>query len=432
MLVNVVHKNKEDMSKLLFLLISITYGLVNLKNLKLIGGIEYLESLWHAKVLDEDTLIARFSTVKFHSPGYDTNKSISCLHPLGTFVAGFARLLMRLQGGLVKDIARDLNVGFKHGYSDAQWTLKVLSTTAGLPSFVALITGRYLGALSLQYGHDDEFDTIGLGAVPTIDFLAGDDVNWAGCTIDSHVKTKRRSYVDIARASSAVLQACWKDCHGPAPGNFLPPYIKPNVQLVQTNCCEFRKDACEAMRSIQQYVSSDSTDMPYKDHLVLFETCFVHGLEGIPWLNVTMRTAASTSSGIVANAADTAAALKKLAVPPEVRSKEYAFRHGNKIFMTLSRYYEIVGFTRNTLSKRQIIATYVFADEDVLCYYGAALNTVDSKYLQYQRSVEDNHDFALQCEPAPDGKGEAAVRLVNVGAINRLLTNSSRKKGRKS
>jgi hypothetical protein len=145
-----------------------------------------------------------------------------------------------------------------------------------------------------------------------------------------------------------------------------------------------------------------------------------------------MRTAASTSSGSVANAADTAAAPKKLGVPPEVRGQQYAFRHGNKIFMSLSRYYEIVGLTRNTFPKRQIIAAYVFADEDVLCYYGAALNTVDSKYLQYQRSVEDNHDFALQCEPAPDGKGEAAVRLVNVGAINRLLTNSSRKKARKS
>ena len=100
--------------------------------------------------------------------------------------------------------------------------------------------------------------------------------------------------------------------------------------------------------------------------------------------------------------------------------------------MTLSRYYEIVGLTRNTLPKRQVIATYVFGDEDVLCYYGAALNTVDRKYLQYRTSVEDNPDFALQCEPAPDGKGEASVRLVNVGAINRLLTNSSRKKGRKS
>ena len=148
------------MSKLLFLLLSITYGLVNLKNLKLIGGIEYLESLWDAKGLDEDTLIARFSTVKFYSPGYDTNKSISCLHPLGTFAAGFARLLMRLQGGLVKDIARDLNVRFKHGYSDAQWTLKVLSTTAGLPSFVLeeekgdkRKNGIFLRFQSLKKGH---------------------------------------------------------------------------------------------------------------------------------------------------------------------------------------------------------------------------------------------------------------------------------------
>ena len=49
------------MSKLLFLLLSITYGVVNLKNLKLIGGIEYLEILWHAEDLDEDTLIARLA-----------------------------------------------------------------------------------------------------------------------------------------------------------------------------------------------------------------------------------------------------------------------------------------------------------------------------------------------------------------------------------
>ena len=41
--------------------------------------------------------------------------------------------------------------------SEAEWSLRVLTSTAGLPPFAALAAARYLGFLSSKFGHDNTF-----------------------------------------------------------------------------------------------------------------------------------------------------------------------------------------------------------------------------------------------------------------------------------
>ena len=93
----------RDPIKMLSLLLAVTWGFVNWRNLRLGGGIEYLAQLWDAPVFDEEGAFATWSKVAKWAPkAYDTNITISALHPQGGFPAGLARYLKRLRHGLAE------------------------------------------------------------------------------------------------------------------------------------------------------------------------------------------------------------------------------------------------------------------------------------------------------------------------------------------
>ena len=63
----------------------VTFLFISWRNIKLIGGFDYLESLWSTAEFDEKKVREKFEQVDtWWRKGYDTTTSVAALHPLGS------------------------------------------------------------------------------------------------------------------------------------------------------------------------------------------------------------------------------------------------------------------------------------------------------------------------------------------------------------
>ena len=389
-LVDVIAKHRHNFSKLIFLLIAMTWGFVSWRNCKLAGGLAYLEELYDTPDFDEAAVISKWQAVSWTRKGYDTNKTIAKLHPNGDFASGLARCLRLLKTREAALIEEDLRAQ----PNSAMHTLKVLRSTGRLPFFPALVTTRYLILLSSKYGAVAELAVVGDGAVPEADALARDDVQWDALTMDDCNRTSGRQYDKILKATEALLEKTWVVVDGPSPGQYMPPYIVPDVQFVQSNFCEGRKAHCESSTASKAYVPGESDrhdDMTWSDRVLSFESIFVVSGKLRPLLDAEGPTLALPASQAEANIT-AHVARDSFDRPPEAKRDPMSFRAGDRCFMTTSAFCRstLPNLSRTSNPRRMLLEKHSFPLSALLYFYGGSLREVEKKYRHARADVLSN------------------------------------------
>ena len=434
-LIFIIYRHRHNAPKLIFMLLSMSWGFVTWRNVLLAGGFTYLEQLWESDAIDEDDLAQKWEAVTWFHKGYDTNITLASLHPGGRWHQGLARYLRRLKEGLADEILADLMK-----FPSTSWSLKVLTTTAGLPPFAALVTVRYLGFWKHALCVENEMREVGLGAKPFADELMGDHIHWPTLNVKDGYSPKRgRNYGSILEASRAVMAKVWKA----GPGRFLPEYVDVTLQVIETNKCEARKKKCEEYGSHSLYKSGNADadcGLEYRALIEKFEEIFVDGGQLKPCgddrisLDVSLPVWNACNQDMHLQTdkqtrkrkrqpqmGDRAAVRARL--PIEARKEQMSFLFNGEAYQTLTAFGRICKprLTRTTHPTRKFLQSFPFEPSMTLVYSGPSLNNVPKKFRKCNCDISEEPEFWAMESQQLDRP--CTARLYPVRFLKQLVAN---------
>ena len=320
---NIVFAFKADIGRLLFILVALTYGFVSWHNFLLAGGIEVLTAAYDD--FQEEQLLCRWLPLKFKKHGYSVNRALGNLVPCQRSIVGLVRFLKHWRSVIGNEVLDEIMEN-----PNMERTDTALDTTGRLPFWPRLATRRLLSLWDHRL-FDGCCLGAGTGAHPVMDWLVGDTVDWDSFLLVNYKPTPARNYDEIL----TFLQeagAEWWDSHDGLSA-IMPSYIKPDAQLWEGMCCEFRKKLCEHQGRGTAY----SRTPGYRELLFEFEATFVHvgrlvACNSMPC--VLVMPAASISLSTLADAV----------CPKPKRQKRCPritgcrFKYDNRVFQTISEF----------------------------------------------------------------------------------------------
>ena len=233
----ILHQHRDQPELMLFLLVSLTYGFTNWKNLELAGGIPFLTEIFED--FDEQMIRDKWRGVNFTKKAYNTQQSLQALVLTENWIDGLIRFLKHWRRMVGAEVWQEF---YTSPGPSPEHTASVLKTTARIPPFASLLTRRLLGLYDDRLYEETCSFEVGHGAVPVLDWLCGREVDWTNFALYSYEpKFAQSKYPEILE-NLAQKNARWFKSHL---ASHLPVWVESTGQLYEGAACEKRKQLCE-------------------------------------------------------------------------------------------------------------------------------------------------------------------------------------------
>lgn len=233
----ILHQHRDQPELMLFLLVSLTYGFTNWKNLELAGGMPFLMSIFED--FDENMIRDKWRGVNFTKKAYNTQQSLQALVLTENWIDGLIRFLKhwRLIAG-----AETWQEFYTAPGPNPEHTASVLKTTARIPPFASLLTRRLLGLYDDRLYKETCSFEVGHGAIPVLDWLCGCEVDWSNFALYSYVpKFAQPKYPEILETLTQRIVKWFRTNLS----RHLPVWVESSGQLYEGAACEKRKQLSE-------------------------------------------------------------------------------------------------------------------------------------------------------------------------------------------
>ena len=107
-----------------------------------------------------------------------------------------------------------------------------------IPEIPSTVLGRLLGMWDPSVYNPDEDFTILHGAVPVMDYLSGDNIDWSTLTLASYRRKPGRDYASLLWELRKEGGRWWHTEGGIS--RYVPSWVEPVLQVFEGSCCEKR------------------------------------------------------------------------------------------------------------------------------------------------------------------------------------------------
>ena len=281
--VYIINAHWQDPERMLFLLVALTNGFTNWRNLEVAGGLPFLNEAFED--FDEEKLLARWRSTPFVKKAYDTHESLGLLVRSGEWVDGFVRFLHRWKVYIGGEVLREL-------YADAEptpWkTYDILRVTDGMSKMARLALHRMLGLYDKRLFDESQCWDVSFMAQPIVEYVHGARLRCGSVSAAPTLLRGRLRCVDFRAAcppvgfdhNKALQELADYVMANPLylheSTESLPQYVKEELPtLLQVWCNEWGRHCLSKCMSLEKYYAD--TVLPYNVLFNDFESKFIVG-----------------------------------------------------------------------------------------------------------------------------------------------------------